>query len=68
VVFGAAGGFSSTLALSSLNGDNGFRLDGVNAADATGGAVSGIGDTNRDGFDDVLVGSRAGRQQPRGIR
>jgi hypothetical protein len=60
VVFGAAGGFSSTLALSSLNGDNGFRLDGVNAADATGGAVSGIGDINRDGFDDVLVGSRAG--------
>ncbi len=38
--------------LSSLNGSNGFRLDGAGS-----GVVSNAGDVNGDGFDDVIVGA-----------
>ncbi|SFE13129.1 integrin alpha [Nitrosomonas sp. Nm166] len=57
VVFGKAGGFSATLNLSSLDGSNGFRLDGVTAFDRSGFSVSDVGDVNGDGFDDVIVGA-----------
>ncbi len=57
VVFGKAGGFSSSLNLSSLNGTNGFRLDGAAASDHSGFSVSSAGDVNGDGFDDVIVGA-----------
>ena len=58
VVFGKAGGFASTLALSALNGTNGFRLDGVTAWDLSGYSVASAGDVNGDGFDDLIVGAR----------
>ncbi|SOD18864.1 FG-GAP repeat-containing protein [Nitrosomonas ureae] len=44
--------------LSSLDGINGFRLDGVTAGDLLGRSVSTAGDVNGDGFDDVIVGAR----------
>jgi Ca2+-binding RTX toxin-like protein len=56
VVFGRAGGFTATLNLSSLNGTNGFRLEG--ASDHSGSSVSAAGDVNGDGFADLLVGAR----------
>ncbi len=57
VVFGKASGWSSTLALSSLNGTTGFRLDGVTADDQSGISVSSAGDVNGDGFADLIVGA-----------
>lgn len=57
VVFGKAGGFASSIALSSLNGKNGFRLDGAAAFDQSGQEVSSAGDVNGDGFDDLIVGT-----------
>ncbi len=57
VVFGKAAGFDAAMDLSSLDGDNGFRLDGVAADDYSGGSVSSAGDINGDGFDDVIVGA-----------
>jgi hypothetical protein len=57
VVFGKASGFSATMDLSSLDGSNGFRLDGVAAHDLSGRFVSNAGDVNGDGFDDVIVGA-----------
>ncbi|KQP65232.1 hypothetical protein ASF41_21990 [Methylobacterium sp. Leaf111] len=57
VVFGHAGGFSSTVALSSLNGSTGFRLDGAAYGDRSGKTVSSAGDVNGDGFDDLIVGA-----------
>jgi len=57
VVFGRASGFGATLNLSSLDGNNGFRLDGVAAYDALGSLVSSAGDVNGDGFDDVIIGA-----------
>ncbi len=57
VLFGHAGAFSATVALSSLNGANGFRIDGIDPLDASGAAVDGVGDINGDGFDDLLIGA-----------
>jgi len=60
VVFGKASGFDATLDLSTLNGTNGFRLNGVTADDRTGRSVSSAGDVNGDGFDDLIVGAPSG--------
>jgi hypothetical protein len=57
VVFGAAGGFASTIDLSTLDGTTGFRLDGVAVIDRAGNSVAGAGDVNGDGFDDLIVGA-----------
>lgn len=59
VLFGGSevsGGFSS-LFLAGLNGQNGFRINGAAAGDRLGESVSGVGDINDDGFDDVIVGA-----------
>ncbi|MBX9736050.1 MAG: hypothetical protein K2X32_03920 [Phycisphaerales bacterium] len=57
VVLGKASGFSAAMDLSSLNGSNGFRLDGVSWDDISGWSVSTAGDVNGDGFDDLIVGA-----------
>lgn len=57
VIFGKAGGFSANINLSSLNGNNGFRISGVSAGDNSGGSVSSAGDVNSDGFDDLIIGA-----------
>ncbi len=57
VVFGKASGFDATIDLSSLDGANGFRLDGEAASDYSGRSVSNAGDVNGDGFDDVIIGA-----------
>ena len=57
VVFGASS-FASSVTLTSLNGANGFRLDGIAANDFSGDKVAGGGDFNGDGFDDLVVGAR----------
>ncbi len=59
VVFGAAT-FAASLNLSSLDGSNGFRLNGIDDNDKSGSAVSAAGDINGDGFDDLLIGAQGG--------
>ena len=55
VVFGKSGGFASAINLSTLDGTTGFRLIGEDN-DVAGKSVSGAGDVNGDGFDDLFVG------------
>jgi hypothetical protein len=64
VVFGQAAPFDPTKNLGTLNGSNGFRLDGVAGDDRSGGSVGGAGDLNGDGFDDLVIGAE--RADPHG--
>ncbi|MEO1053473.1 MAG: putative Ig domain-containing protein [Bacteroidota bacterium] len=57
VVFGKADGFGASLDLSSLDGTNGFVINGTDERDFLGYAVSNAGDINGDGVDDVLIGA-----------
>jgi hypothetical protein len=57
VLFGAATGSSAIFDLASINGRNGFRLEGVAPQDRSGSAVAGAGDINGDGYDDLIVGA-----------
>ena len=51
-------GFGANLDLSTLNGSNGFTLNGIDASDQSGYSVSGAGDINGDGIDDLIIGAR----------
>ncbi len=53
----AAGPFGDTFELSSLDGANGFVINGIDVADHSGISVSNAGDVNGDGFDDVIIGA-----------
>ena len=58
MVFGRAGiGSSGILALSSLNGRNGFVLNGETANDYSGFSVASAGDVNGDGIADLVIGA-----------
>ncbi len=57
VVFGKASGMSGKFLMTSLDGTNGFRLDGINKYDFAGYEVSNAGDVNSDGFSDILIGA-----------
>jgi len=57
VVFGSQSGFGASLNLSSLDGSNGFALNGIATNDRSGSSVSSAGDINGDGIDDVIIGA-----------
>ncbi|MBN3991121.1 MAG: FG-GAP repeat protein [Nostoc sp. NMS2] len=57
VVFGSSNGFDASVNLSSLNGSNGFVINGIDADDRSGSSVSSAGDINGDGFDDLIIGA-----------
>ena len=63
VVFGRTTGFPAAFELTSLfpqaggDGSSGFVLKGVDATDFSGWSVSGAGDVNGDGIDDLIIGA-----------
>ncbi len=65
VIFGQEDGFIATFDLNLIDGTNGFIINGIDAGDYSGGVVSGGGDFNGDGFDDILISSYGG--DPNGI-
>ena len=58
VVFGEAGvGSTGALELSSLDGSDGFVINGIDEVDYSGRSVSGAGDINGDGVADLIIGA-----------
>lgn len=47
----------ATYELSSLNGANGFQVNGINSQDFSGRSVSTAGDFNGDGLQDIIIGA-----------
>ncbi len=64
VVFGSSTGFDAAIELSTLNGNNGFAINGIGDGDFFGWAVSGAGDVNGDGIDDVIIGAPRADPEP----
>jgi hypothetical protein len=66
VVFGRSTGFPAAFELAALDpasggdGSEGFILEGIDARDSSGTSVSGTGDVNGDGIDDLLIGADNG--------
>jgi Ca2+-binding RTX toxin-like protein len=60
VVFGQTTPFAAELSVASLDGSNGFQIDGFQALGRLGDSVAGTGDINGDGFDDVAIGMAYG--------
>ncbi|MEO1278339.1 MAG: GC-type dockerin domain-anchored protein [Planctomycetota bacterium] len=65
-IFFGGESFPAVVDASTLNGEDGLRIDGANPGDAAGRSVAGRGDVNGDGVDDVLIG--ADRADPDGMR
>ncbi|MCG8373985.1 MAG: hypothetical protein MI700_10645, partial [Balneolales bacterium] len=59
VVFGSSSGFDSSLSLSSIDGTNGFVLDGKHWSADLGKSVA-SDDINKDGIDDIIIGGTQG--------
>ena len=57
ILFGDRSGFNSRINLFSLNGNNGFLIEGKDPNDSLGGALSSGGDLNGDGIDDLVIGA-----------
>ena len=47
----------SVIQLSTLNGTNGFQINGIDGGDRSGFSVASAGDVNGDGFDDLVIGA-----------
>ena len=57
-MYGGRGvGSQGLVSLSTLNGTNGFKLDGEAVGDKNGYSVSPAGDVNGDGYADLLIGA-----------
>ena len=57
VIFGKNGATRSDIDLSALAAADGFKIEGAYDSDYSGNSVSGAGDINGDGIDDMLIGA-----------
>ena len=67
LVYGGASapGTGGRFNLSTLDGTNGFILNGIDRSDSSGASVSSAGDVNGDGYDDLIIGAWAA--DPNGV-
>jgi len=55
VIYGTTNVMPATFELSALDGNNGFKIMGESTTDWFGSDVSGVGDVNNDGIDDLMI-------------
>ena len=60
VIYGTTGTTRTTIDLTNLSASDGFRIQGDAANDEAGYSVSGAGDVNGDGINDVIIGAFGG--------
>ncbi len=58
VLFGSKRKWPQAINLADLNGNNGFTINGIIGSFNNGESVSGAGDVNGDGLDDILIGAQ----------
>lgn len=66
VIYGTLGSMRTRLDLTGLASGDGFKIEGANSQSSAGSSVSGIGDINDDGIDDILIGATTGYDDPPG--
>lgn len=59
IIFGSTTPFPTPFDLSTLNGSNGFIVNGIASNEGRGATIAGPGDINGDGIDDLIIGSNA---------
>ncbi len=59
IIFGSTTPFPTPFDLSTLNGSNGFIVNGIASNEGRGATIAGPGDINGDGIDDLIIGSSA---------
>ncbi|MBF0418007.1 MAG: FG-GAP repeat protein, partial [Magnetococcales bacterium] len=57
ILYGKGSGFASSIDLANLGAHDGFRVEGLGSTQELGYSVSGAGDLNQDGYDDVILGA-----------
>ncbi len=57
IIFGSISAFPTTFDLTTLDGSNGFVVEGVSFNERRGATIAGPGDINGDGIDDLIIGS-----------
>ncbi|WP_293892812.1 T9SS type A sorting domain-containing protein [Sporocytophaga sp.] len=57
IIFGSDKPFASTFDLNTLNGSNGFKVEGIAEDERRGKFVKGLGDINNDGIGDLVIGT-----------
>ena len=57
LLFGSSESFPDPILMGTLDGSAGFKLDGEIFRDKSGNSISGAGDLNGDGFDDLVIGA-----------
>ncbi|MCF6360711.1 MAG: HYR domain-containing protein [Cyclobacteriaceae bacterium] len=58
IIFGSTTSFPTPFDLTTLDGTNGFVVEGAVANGQRGSTIAGLGDINGDGIDDLIIGSR----------
>lgn len=58
IIFGRSTGFPASFDITTLNGTNGFVVEGLLGSERMGGSVEGVGDINGDNIDDLIITSQ----------
>lgn len=62
IIFGSKKTFPASFDLTTLNGTNGFKFEGIGEDERRGKSIGQLGDVNGDGIDDIALGTELNKQ------